>query len=868
MQTVVLPATWDVPGLILMRTCTGTYFVLENVPIGAASRPQPPSHAEDTLYLVEDASEAEDSAPAPVIPRYREGFANIERPKTAPNGAGDSFASRRQRESVKGPPVSLMGRKPKGGKMSIAGLPISEPILLSPKPRTPSPPISEPAVLSPQPRLAPPSASWRYQRSQSTLSMSSGKGFIDLLDAQSELKPQGFHIRVQAAGARDFGEDVADRNMIENGLGLASSKSQEFYPTSGANASKPGILRSRFGSIREMLGAVPENKPQEAPSPQKETPFINGLAQNPVAAEPRSGPTDDQEARLSRHLSQKERVGRRLSLSSYIPSAPATAAASLAPRPQSMHRSAKSISFSTKKERAEPPPKLQLPTEKPGWGNYSHLLPKGEPVPPPSPSFARDSVVLAKSNYSLSPTTRTADELQHVRPTALLSSDDEDPAADRTPRGFDRGMMESARPLKPVSQRRQSIHVETGFDALDMRMEKEPKRPGTSGAAAPISPPRRFQPLNLISVHFHADNLAGTQQAPARANGWQANYTKTKGLVPTYDNKFRIDEIYGHVPIRTSSMAPASATSTATTTSSASSGSFPRPVSRHTPNTSVDLATISSVDSPSPQPVIGNADDASAYWTKMDDQKRAPRRSVASPTYEVATASFHSTFNIDDYFSSGDEANDEPRHGPRRPRGEDEGSLLFQASGYGGLQLPGLYDEPKSPKVAEQTHNGGHAQRQSRGILTAIGQEAGNTRRDSYAPAYSPELDEYYSGQTKRMTVEFDDHDQTFVYEGDDDYDDEEDETDAPVVYRKDLAPGRKGTTRTSALGTANHEFPEPIAEESDEKVDIRTAVRMRKEVKARKRAEGEAIKREQINNKNRQQRYLPERRMMMGQAV
>ncbi|KAL6856751.1 hypothetical protein J3F83DRAFT_377269 [Trichoderma novae-zelandiae] len=37
--------------------------------------------------------------------------------------------------------------------------------------------------------------------------------FIDVLDAQGELKPYDFRSRVQASGSRDYGEDVADRNI-------------------------------------------------------------------------------------------------------------------------------------------------------------------------------------------------------------------------------------------------------------------------------------------------------------------------------------------------------------------------------------------------------------------------------------------------------------------------------------------------------------------------------------------------------------------------------------------------------------------------------------------------------------------------------
>lgn len=54
-------------------------------------------------------------------------------------------------------------------------------------------------------------------------------GHVDLLDAQGGLKPYDFRSRLHAAGARDYGEDVAERNMGENGVDVRSTAAQEFY---------------------------------------------------------------------------------------------------------------------------------------------------------------------------------------------------------------------------------------------------------------------------------------------------------------------------------------------------------------------------------------------------------------------------------------------------------------------------------------------------------------------------------------------------------------------------------------------------------------------------------------------------------------
>ncbi|KAJ9158125.1 hypothetical protein NKR19_g3647 [Coniochaeta hoffmannii] len=57
----------------------------------------------------------------------------------------------------------------------------------------------------------------------------SGTGFKDILDAQSEFKPLDFKSRLKASGARDYGEDVADRNIGENGHNLELPQVQAFY---------------------------------------------------------------------------------------------------------------------------------------------------------------------------------------------------------------------------------------------------------------------------------------------------------------------------------------------------------------------------------------------------------------------------------------------------------------------------------------------------------------------------------------------------------------------------------------------------------------------------------------------------------------
>ncbi|KAH6605435.1 hypothetical protein Trco_007142 [Trichoderma cornu-damae] len=50
--------------------------------------------------------------------------------------------------------------------------------------------------------------------------------FVDILDAQGEFKPYDFRSRIQASGTREYGEDVADRNMVES---LPSPRAHAFH---------------------------------------------------------------------------------------------------------------------------------------------------------------------------------------------------------------------------------------------------------------------------------------------------------------------------------------------------------------------------------------------------------------------------------------------------------------------------------------------------------------------------------------------------------------------------------------------------------------------------------------------------------------
>ncbi|KAM3458338.1 hypothetical protein MY3296_000544 [Beauveria thailandica] len=61
--------------------------------------------------------------------------------------------------------------------------------------------------------------------------------YVDLLDAQGQLGSSDFKARLQASGSRDYGEDVAERNIGQNGLLLGSPAVQQFYAAQSSSSS-------------------------------------------------------------------------------------------------------------------------------------------------------------------------------------------------------------------------------------------------------------------------------------------------------------------------------------------------------------------------------------------------------------------------------------------------------------------------------------------------------------------------------------------------------------------------------------------------------------------------------------------------------
>ncbi|CCC06958.1 unnamed protein product [Sordaria macrospora k-hell] len=209
--------------------------------------------------------------PSPIIPGFR--AEDIERPSSAPNGfrtpsrslgAGGSLRAAPDTKSPhrRPPPLSFRMARPE----------------TSPLARSVSQNGIDAKVLS-QPQVAPSV----HSRSNSIVS-NTGSRYRDIIEAHSEIKPINFKIRIKATGTRDYGEDVAERNLGENGHNLDSPSVKAFYARSSMIFEKskadeitkqleaePSIHRARTRTLASKLSVDLSTNPAHSPIPSRAT---------------------------------------------------------------------------------------------------------------------------------------------------------------------------------------------------------------------------------------------------------------------------------------------------------------------------------------------------------------------------------------------------------------------------------------------------------------------------------------------------------------------------------------------------------------------------------------------------------------------
>lgn len=148
-------------------------------------------------------------------------------------------------------------------------------------------------------------------RSDSITSIGSGR-FKDLLDAQEKIRPIDFRARLEATGARDYGEDVADRNMRQNAPGNHDTVRHAVFR--GHEASGPA-LPSRSGQLDP---SATDCRTQSLTSSSHLSPHNSSPMTNSRLGSPIPDSASIKESRIKRNVVRPNT--KRLSLHTYTPS--------------------------------------------------------------------------------------------------------------------------------------------------------------------------------------------------------------------------------------------------------------------------------------------------------------------------------------------------------------------------------------------------------------------------------------------------------------------------------------------------------------------------------------------------------------------
>ncbi|KAI0478489.1 hypothetical protein GGR56DRAFT_324552 [Xylariaceae sp. FL0804] len=648
------------------------------------------SHPDLATYPADDSA-----APPPPIPRLRSDSVHSDtfsRPSTAASSHMSVMLGRTRASSIASSVTGAQASKamlppPPKKKYGPYKLPSKSPD-----------PMRNPDVTASSPMLQPPWPAFATaDRASSIRSGGSGssRGFVDLLDAQSMLRPADFWTRVKATGSKNYGEEVADRNIGEhcNASTIAvTGSSRPRASTLSKTPAVPGAVdedsgdnRPRQPKKRHSMGSglrsksstakIRDNFPQrtssrvpieplpphEVPQPVPDREPVSGAADKAaLAARHRSLPSYVRpSSSRDRPNSSSSRIRVREADSTHFPETLRDRARAVAN--EADDASLGPVKANSSKKQTEPArrardsllqAKGRLAEQhlRHARDETEHNLPDRH-VDSPTPSLRRSSrrrtlshTPSVSETKSPSKSNRSREAPEAVRSTATRDNNQTEPSVSQIPR----------RPRDPASpSRRKSVIPADSHGSLHSALSGEPPQP---------SPVR----------------LSPSKRRPQSIN-WSSHHDRNRSLVSLSNQSSVPFDIEDSIPERTSSLGRWSLTSE-TGGSTMSSNQFP-PASAHTPNTSVDLGPVFPPAMSSP---------ASSKYRESQSNFHVP----SSPPPRSMARSRHrrpsTGFNIDDYVS------DDSFEAASPNRGEYEKDLLFPDIGYGssGFQLPGLPDGP------------------------------------------------------------------------------------------------------------------------------------------------------------------------------
>ncbi|KFA49904.1 hypothetical protein S40293_01314 [Stachybotrys chartarum IBT 40293] len=524
-----------------------------------------------------------------------------------------------------------------------------------------------------------------HDRSHSSASKRSSTAFVDILDAHGSLRPLDFRARIQATGARDYGEDVADRNLAVNGVDLSSPIVQEFYALHGKQDMQirsndwqhpqratdrrlsqhpqaaepfrywlPPTLKDRADrtSIRSSSINSARRKPH-TPQAHQETAFAKKKG-SPIQGLDKS--SDDYSADESdTHVVHKKRhrrkitLPRKLSLNDIGTTSLATMAVRSRPRPVSMGcRYSDSYDSSSVSNVQRPREPSKLASTLGNQASRSHTRPvdlfKSADLP--------DDIRKARRK-TLSTAFASAETL---RASSLVRSESRQAGA------------------TPARAHRAGASEEKRYDGANDTSEDETNR--------------RLHVRNCHTERYRTSGLQRPGSAAGNLESVQSHRrTRAESLsLANIKTRFPLDDIT-EVPFRSSSLGLLYDTESPTTTSSQGdlSAPCPRPDSNHTAATSVELSS---------SPFPGHFRDFSGSATGHSAQPALTAFSEVVSGYTGAKG-HHIAGNLDvdqvSIFTDDSFADSFTEN--QKGKARDGEALLFK-DGVFGNELPGIFGSP------------------------------------------------------------------------------------------------------------------------------------------------------------------------------
>ncbi|XXG98380.1 Type 2A phosphatase-associated protein 42 [Hypoxylon texense] len=780
----------------------GTYPVPGNGPSILEKFQKSHPHLRDVSFIHDN------SALPPVVPRL------LERPNTAPNHqlpegsprpksqSGSSARLLRDPPKKRHGPYRLPSKLPYDGNDHVANKSIH-------------------SVSSAFPR----------DRNSSIFSGDSGstRRFVDLLDAQSFIKPSDFYGRVKATGTKDYDEEVADRNIGANGSKQTSAQVQGFHskhPASNTQYNDNEDGRPLSLNKRHSLGSSLRNKTTNSN-------LHSALPEMPTLHIRR-------ESRDESEITPDQKASHRRSLHSYVPSSSADRPRSASAKrmketeanrfSDSLRDKARAAARDDRERDSFPDVSLESKSK-----NAKGVPAKENPSIETFPSYTRiDSKQSLHAQESQQKPTKDRSRrrtMSHVSSLATVKSS----SSSR------RDSLQSFR-----STSRKDPIAESNLASVDEYLYKRKSRSSSkqhsdhfTDFSGSFSELPQLRPMGTPQLKPTSSRLSSRDGL---------NYHDgDRSVVSVSKKSSKRPETEDVFPERGSSLRRWSLTSE-TAGSTLSSNPF-RPQSGHTTNTSIDLAPRMPPAKPlEPKHApFTSGDKYAAPESRMETRTYESLYQEVDPEPKMLVGSFgnlvreqHST----EFVIEEDTASIDSFDAPQRSAGEFEKDLLFQGYGLEGSQLPGLPglfdagDRTPEPILSRRTNKTLTHKESSRLAAFSPSVDDG-VHRYASGPQYSTRSSQYASlprsSRLRMPTIRYsdseDDSDSERGYESE-----EELNFDIPKTRSRSVASryDSRSSSRRRYVPSERHFEEEDLHMEFPDAAQL---ARLRREAKAKQRA-------------------------------